>query len=97
MFLHVREDSLSSLSLILKGKLAGRAEMYETQKLIKDGFFGPTISPEFNSRVGNLVILPYAGESVWWYQQGVFEQKHIGHHGGLTPEEMIIPFLALSL
>ena len=97
MFLHVKEGSIDDLSKILNGKLKGKVEIYKTEKLLKEGFFGKKISKEFTERVGNLVILPYAGESVWWYEEGVFEQKHIGHHGGLTPEEMEIPFLALPL
>jgi len=38
--------------------------------------------------VGNLVILSYRYESVWWYEKGKFEQNFYGHHGGLTPQEM---------
>jgi hypothetical protein len=45
------------------------------------------------ARVGNLVILPYRGEAVWWYEKDRFEQKFRGHHGGLTPQEMEIPLL----
>jgi predicted AlkP superfamily pyrophosphatase or phosphodiesterase len=97
MFLHVKENFLDELSKILNQKLKGKVEIYKVEELIKDGFFGRNISKEFTERVGNLVILPYAGESVWWYEEGVFEQKHIGHHGGLTPEEMEIPFLALPM
>lgn len=97
MFLYVKEDSIDALLEILSEKLKGKAEIYKTGKLIDEGFFGKKISPEFISRVGNLLILPYAGEAVWWYEKGVFEQKNIGHHGGLTPEEMEIPFLSLSL
>ena len=40
------------------------------------------------SRVGNLVILPHAHETVWWYEAGRFEQKFYGSHGGLSREEM---------
>ena len=32
-----------------------------------------------------------------WYEPGKFEQKYYGHHGGLTPQEMEIPLLALEL
>ena len=44
-------------------------------------------------RAGNLVVLPYRGEAVWWYEKDRFEQKNFGHHGGLTPQEMEIPLL----
>lgn len=97
MFLHVKEELLAEFTDKLKILLKGKAEIYSTQLLIEKGFFGEKISKKFLSRVGNLVILPYKGESVWWYEKGVFEQKHIGHHGGLTDEEMEIPFLALKI
>jgi hypothetical protein len=42
------------------------------------------------------MILPHRYESVAWYEKGRFEQKHYGHHGGLTREEMLIPFVALA-
>jgi hypothetical protein len=60
----------------------------KTEALIVDGYFGAEVSPRFRERVGNLVILPYRYESVWWYEKGKFEQKFYGHHGGLTPQEM---------
>lgn len=95
MFLHVKENSIQELKQILSAKLKGKAEIYEVEFLAHQGFFGNNLSKEFKSRVGNLVILPYEGEAVWWYEPGIFEQKHIGHHGGLTREEVEIPFLAL--
>lgn len=97
MFLHVKEEFIDELQQILIKKLMGKAEVYQTKKLINQGFFGPKISSKFLSRVGNLVILPYMKETVWWYEKDIFEQKFIGHHGGLTPEEMEIPFLALPM
>ena len=62
--------------------------------MIDQGYFGPSsMSDTFLSRVGNLVILPFAGESVWWYEKDRFEQKYRGHHGGLTRDEMEIPLM----
>jgi hypothetical protein len=89
LFLHVREGRMETVCDILRDHLAGRADVYRTDDLIQQGFFG--VSPPsaaFLRRVGDLVILPYKGESVWWYEAGRFEQKYYGSHGGLTPEEM---------
>jgi hypothetical protein len=77
--------------------LLERAEVEKTQDLIEQGYFGSEISPIFKARVGNLVILPYRYESVWWYEKGKFEQKYYGHHGGLTREEMEIPLAAFEV
>ncbi len=98
MFLHIKEELLDEALSLLRQYLDGRAEVFATTDLLDQHFFGPQPpSPAFLSRVGNVVILPYAGESVWWYQEGVFEMRFRGHHGGLTPAEMEIPFLALPL
>lgn len=94
-FLHVQDMYLSELKDILEHFLKGKAEVYLTQNLVDLGFFG-SISEKFTERVGNLVILPYAQESVWWYEKGRFEQNFYAAHGGLTREEMEIPFIFLA-
>lgn len=89
LFLHVRGEYLDEAHAYLERALDGRAEVYRVADLIAQEFFGPLPpAPVFLSRVGDLVILPYVGESVWWYEQDVFEQKFYGSHGGLTREEM---------
>ncbi|MCY4603262.1 MAG: alkaline phosphatase family protein [Gemmatimonadetes bacterium] len=70
------------------------AQVCRTADLIEDGLFGPLpLSQRFLDRVGNLVILPFAGESVWWYEKDKFEMTKHGAHGGLTPDEVEIPLL----
>jgi len=96
MFLHIKDADLDQAQTFLQQALAGRAEIYRVQQLIDQGFFGPTSpSAAFMSRVGNLVILPYAHETVWWYEKGRFEQKFYGSHGGLSRDEMETLLLAL--
>jgi hypothetical protein len=54
-------------------------------------------SERFLARVGNLVVLPFKGESCHYYERDRFENRYHGHHGGLTREEMEIPLLACEL
>ncbi len=56
-----------------------------------------TFSGGFLAHAGDLVILPYRGESVWWYEKDKFEQKFRGHHGGLTKQELEIPLLTWEM
>ena len=97
MFLYVHDELLAEAQAFLSERLQGRADVIQTQELIEEGFFGPPpLSPAFNSRVGNLLILPHRHETVWWYLEG-FEMKYFGHHGGLSAEEMEIPLLLAAL
>lgn len=88
MFLYVKAGLLEEAQSFLASRLAGKADVVKTEFLIVNGYFGPEVSPRFRERVGNLVILPYRYESVWWYEKDKFEQRFYGHHGGLTPQEM---------
>ena len=98
MFLYIHDAYLDEAQRYLETRLTGRAEVCQTRDLIDQGFFGAEPpSQAFLGRAGNLVILPYRGETVWWYEQGRFQQSFFGHHGGLTPEEMETIFLCLPL
>jgi predicted AlkP superfamily pyrophosphatase or phosphodiesterase len=98
MFLHIQTEHLDETLAYLQKQLEGKAEVYRTTDLIAQHFFGSQEPSEtFLSRVGNAVILPYANETTWWYEEGIFDMHFLGHHGGLTPQEMEIPFMVLPL
>ena len=88
MFLYIKDHVLDEAQSFLANRLEGKADVVKTESLINNGYFGAEVSSRFRERAGNLVILPYRYESVWWYEKNRFEMKFYGHHGGLTPEEM---------
>lgn len=97
MFLHIYDNHLEEAAEYLQNNLKGTAEVFKTSYLIEQGFFGSKKPAKtFMDRVGNLVILPYANETVWWFEKDKFGMPFLGHHGGLTREEMEIPFLLMN-
>ena len=92
-FLYIKEGLVDEARAFLAARLEGKAEVRKVAELVDEGYFGPVISPAFRARAGDLVILPYRGESVWWFEKNKFEQKFYGHHGGLTKQEMEIPLI----
>ena len=97
MFLYIEENALADVQRHLAQRLAGLADVMQTNTLLELGYFGPPpFSPRLLERLGNLVILPYAGESVWWYEKGKYSMTSYGYHGGLTPQEAEIPLLMLE-
>ena len=98
MFLYIQEDQIAACVATLQQRLEGKAEVYPVQELLARGFFGSQApTPELLGRLGNVVILPYNYESVWWLEAGVYDMSFLGHHGGLTPQEMEIPLFLLPL
>lgn len=97
-FLHVEEAFLEEAKRRLEEILAGKAVVYRIEELIRAGFFGAeTPSSAFLERVGNLVILPLGTHCVWWYEKHHFDVHFHAMHGGLSREEMEIPFLFLDI
>jgi predicted AlkP superfamily pyrophosphatase or phosphodiesterase len=98
MFLYIKDELLDEVHAYLAERLVDRAEVYKVNDLIAQNLFGlESVSPTFQARVGNLVILPLEHETVWWYEKDKFEQTFRGHHGGLTPQEMEIPLVLYSV
>jgi predicted AlkP superfamily pyrophosphatase or phosphodiesterase len=95
MFLHIKSEYLDEAYAFLKEHLKGKAEVYFVKDLLKQGFFGKDISETFLSHVGDIVILSLNHESVWWYEKDKFEVVYNGYHGGLTKDEIEIPFAVL--
>ncbi len=98
MFLYIKDECLDEALEFLREKLKGKAVVCKTSELVEQGYFiRKEISNALAGRLGNIVILPLKGESVWWYEKDVYEIKFMGHHGGLTKEEMEIPLLIWEL
>jgi len=94
LFLHTRPGSHDQVRTTLQSLLDGKAEVRSVAGLIEEGIFGSTVSETFRERVGDLVVLPYPGEAVYWNDPPRFTQPYFGQHGGLTHAEMEVPLVA---
>ena len=62
------------------------------EQIIDERWFGPTVSPEAKSRLGDVALLPFAPVSFNDPDDtGIFDL--IGRHGSLTAAEMLVPLL----
>ena len=96
MFLYVKDEFLEKTKSILDNKLKD-ALIIKTHDLVKENFFGTkNISKDLKQRLGNLAIFPVKDNGIWWFQKEKFELSYKGHHGGLLPEEMEVPFIVIN-
>jgi predicted AlkP superfamily pyrophosphatase or phosphodiesterase len=96
MFLYIKPGLIEEARGFLQEPLQGKVQVVPVAELVEAGYFGDQVSAGFLSRVGDLVILSELGQSVWWYVRNKFDQRYYGHHGGLTPQELEIPFFSWS-
>jgi predicted AlkP superfamily pyrophosphatase or phosphodiesterase len=63
---------------------------------IQQGLFGNgTHHPMLADRLGDWILIPQNDAYLWWWWQK--ENPLLGRHGGLSPQEMLVPFFALAL
>ncbi|WP_295010774.1 alkaline phosphatase family protein [uncultured Microbacterium sp.] len=75
----------------------GAADVLTRDQATAGGLYGPEVTPEAASRIGDLVV-PARGQ--WALYDGAAEDQRsqgmIGQHGALTPEELRVPLLRLG-
>jgi predicted AlkP superfamily pyrophosphatase or phosphodiesterase len=93
VYLSVQDPKLDATQTYLQEKLGQRAHVIKTKDALGAGLFGINKpSRKFLRRVGNLMILPTGANLVWYrYYKGDSLDLR-GHHGGLSRDEMTIPF-----
>lgn len=92
-FLRVNSQKIDEAIAYLKMKYEKYALVIKTEEMIKAGLFGiGDLSEAFLQRVGNVMILPYKNNTIWYEYKKGERLKFKGHHGGLSEEEMLIPF-----
>ncbi len=94
LFLHVLPERLDEVAARLGRLLDGKADVERVDALVAAGLFGPDVSETLSARLANLVVLPFAGEAVYWLEPDRFEQTFLGQHGGLSPDEIDIPLVS---
>ncbi len=89
-----REDEFCAYVL---GRLGGVCEMLPRQELIKKGVFGKgKANGEFESRVGDYVLLMKDNFSLRDSLPGERKKKMIARHGGLSRAEMLVPLVLIE-
>ncbi len=97
MFIYPVAGQQSTVLKLLRDNLADVADVYTLEELTEQGIIRDVDKNKFyTDRLSAIYVHPHDDAAVWWYEEGKFEIKKKGNHGGLAPAEMEIPFLALS-
>src|SRR3989344_919594 len=90
VFLQIAEDNVDRVVEFLSPKLANKARVVKSQEEADRGLFGlGPEHPQFRKRIGNILVLPYEGYTIWYQHPGLEKSDLRGMHGGLSREEML--------
>ncbi|RJQ24818.1 alkaline phosphatase family protein [Candidatus Parcubacteria bacterium] len=93
VMLHIKDERVDGVLELLEQKLKGIAKVLKTSEAVEMGLFGPPpYDEEAIERLGEILILPYGNNCVWWYEEGKLEVDKFGMHGGLSEQEMLSVF-----
>jgi hypothetical protein len=97
-YLYVRPGQTESLRSYVAENLADRFLLLEIERLLEAGLFGPLghaeLGPEVRARLGDLLLLAQDDSRLLFAEEPT---PFHGHHGSLTPEEMLVPLLMVRL
>ncbi len=94
-FMHIRPGYETRVRNYLEKTWPGDFTLMSADQVIKSGLFGPGEAyGRLSERMGDLVVLSNNSSYLWWTEK---ENPLFGRHGGLMPEEMLVPFFALPL
>ena len=100
-YLHVRDGRRGAVRSYLTDRYGGISTLLDAEEAVGRGLFGDANPTEKAlERIGDFVVLPQGNWYFHYYPSTPARSRPltmIGRHGGLAPEEMLVPFLAARL
>jgi hypothetical protein len=94
-YLFIKPGQVSAVKDYLASHWDGQFTMMPSQRMLANGLLGQRpLHHTTLERVGDHIVFP-KGNAYWWW---VNKENHLlGRHGGLSADEMLVPFFALPI
>ena len=94
-FLYIKPGQVEAVREYVQRTWPDQFILLESADAVEKGLFGPGENhPNLLERTGDLIAVA-TGDAYWWWGNKV--NPLVGRHGGLSQEEMIVPFFAVRL
>ncbi len=95
MYLHIKPGEVEAVREYFHRAWPDQFTILKPRKALETGLFGPgEPDPRLMDRLGDLIVITRGDAYLWWANK---KNPLLGRHGGLSPEEMLVPFLAVRL
>lgn len=94
-FLYIKPGMEASIRQYFETAWPDKFLLIDGKDAISAGLFGSgNKTPSLMDRVGDIIAIAREDAYLWWAQK---QNPMLGRHGGLHPEEMLVPFFAIPL
>jgi predicted AlkP superfamily pyrophosphatase or phosphodiesterase len=94
-YLFVRPGQVESVQEYYQRSWPGQFTFLDPSQAVREGLFGPgKPHAQIEDRLGDTLVLARENAYLWWASK---DNPMLGRHGGLSPEEMLVPFLMARL
>lgn len=94
-YLFIRPGQTAAIREYIERTWPGQFSTIEPALAVEYGLFGPgEVHPRLFDRLGDLILVSRQNAYLWWSAK---PDHLLGRHGGLSSDEMLIPFLAAGL
>jgi hypothetical protein len=94
-YLHVKHGKMDEVKNYINREWSNQFEILHSEDALNKGLFGPEpYHDNMLSRLGDLILISKGNAFLWWANKN---NPLIGRHGGLSEQEMVVPFLANRL
>jgi len=94
-FLYIKPGKTEAVKEYIQAEWPEQFTLIDPEAAVNAGLFGPgEVHPGIYDRLGDLIAAA-RGNAFWWWASK--DNPLIGRHGGLSEEEMLVPFLAAKL
>lgn len=95
LFMHIAEEAKQEWEKFYERELSENSLMFRLEDLDASGVFGSVQSELFKSRRGNYLLLPRGSNTIAWSYMNP-KKRYLGLHGGMSQQEMEIPFALIT-
>ena len=84
-------DRIRTSGLLIAVLRSASFSLVPSETFLADGFFGPPpYHPDVRNRIGEYIAIAHGNSFLWWNPR---PDRLRSRHGGLSAEEMIVPFI----
>jgi hypothetical protein len=96
-FCYVRPSKTSVFEQYIEDHLSGTCHLHKSMDLIQDGWFGlHEPHPSLTDRVGDYTLIFNQGHAIMNCFPGLEPPEMLGHHGGVSSDEMLVPLIVIQ-